>query len=158
MKFDFFKVPDKNSNKGSQQIKVKEKEACPYCGKRFISVNRHLPYCDKNPKINMEKKEQKKEKETDQNHQESRTFTEIKNQLREDFLKSLNSDQLGKLELTPQEKDVIEDVMQFMGGTEGYQFIYKALTGQKIRGKMTEIIDECIKWLQKHKLYILWHK
>ena len=52
----------------------------------------------------------------------------------------------------------IEEVMKFLGGTEGYQFIYKTITGDKIRGSMPFIIDECIKWLKKHKVFILLHK
>lgn len=34
----------------------KEKEECPYCGKMYVSVGRHLPYCDLNPE-NIEKVE-----------------------------------------------------------------------------------------------------
>jgi hypothetical protein len=32
--------------------KSEPKEACPYCGEMFKSVNRHLPYCDANPNKN----------------------------------------------------------------------------------------------------------
>lgn len=37
------------TNEKSEDKKKKKKEPCPYCGKEFISVSRHLPYCDKNP-------------------------------------------------------------------------------------------------------------
>lgn len=35
--------------KEKEQIEEKSKTACPYCGKKFKSVGRHLPYCDDNP-------------------------------------------------------------------------------------------------------------
>ncbi|MGV9200158.1 MAG: hypothetical protein ACOC4M_15235, partial [Promethearchaeia archaeon] len=35
--------------KEQEKPKPKPKEACPYCAQEFVSVSRHLPYCDKNP-------------------------------------------------------------------------------------------------------------
>jgi len=33
-----------------EKVKVENpKEECPYCGKEFVSVARHLNYCDQNP-------------------------------------------------------------------------------------------------------------
>jgi hypothetical protein len=158
MKFDFFDVPEDDlSTKEKPKKEKKKKKACPYCGELFISVNRHLPYCPQNPDMKKNKKDSVDRKE-DNITKDQEIQEKIKKEIRKELLKSLDDDQVQKLELSPSEREIIEDVMQFMGGTEGYQFIYKALTGQKIRGKMTKIIDECIAWLQKHKLYILWHR
>ena len=49
--FKTTKEPKKGEIKAVKEKKEdKPREACPNCGEEFISVGRHLPYCDKNPK------------------------------------------------------------------------------------------------------------
>jgi tRNA(Ile2) C34 agmatinyltransferase TiaS len=40
-----------NQKKEKEGKKEKSRTACPYCGKKFKSVGRHLPYCNDNPEI-----------------------------------------------------------------------------------------------------------
>lgn len=156
MSYDFFKVPEKKSPKPEKEME-KEKEECPYCGKQYVSVARHLPHCDKNPdNLEREREEQAVSKAKPQ---VAVNETELRKEIREELLKELKKEERDLIpQLTEDEKEKIEDVQKFLGGTEGYQFIYKTITGDKIRGKMTEIIDECITWLKKHKAYLLWYK
>ena len=163
MSFDFFDVPDEEEEieepvKPKKKKEKKPKEKCPYCGNMYVSVARHLPYCDENPE------NQEKEQETKKASSKDQTFTSedeiaLIQKIRKEMKASLEK---GKKDAIPQLEDEeiekIEEVMKFLGGTEGYQFLYKTITGDKIRGKMVDIIDECIEWLKKHKAYLLWYK
>ncbi len=84
--------------------------------------------------------------------------TELIRELRKEFEKSLTREQKADFTLTAEEQEKVEKIIKFLGGTETYQFIYKTITGDKIRGSMPYIIDQCIEWLKKHKLYILYNK
>ena len=153
MSFDdlFSKPAPKKAPKEPKKEPVKEK--CPYCGKKYSNVSRHLPNCPENPSKKVKTKSKPK-KEIPTPVDEEKLIKE----LREQFTKTLTPEQEEEFNLTSEEMKKIEEVMKFLGGTEGYQFIYKSITGDKIRGSMPTIIDECIKWLKKHKVYILLKK
>ena len=155
MGFDFFKVSEKEAEAKPKKVPEKkpEKDPCPYCGKMYVSVARHLPYCDENPD-----NQEKEGKEKVASQTEKRDEMDLIRQVREEFQKTLSSEHKEDFALSKEEQAKIEDVIRFLGGTEGYQFIYKSLTGDKIRGSMPFIIDQCIEWLKKHKVYILMNR
>ena len=152
MSFDFFDIKDEEKPEAKPK-KEPEKVECPYCGKIFAKsvITRHKNNCLENPD-NIEKTKPKPKVTI------SRDEQDIIKELRAEFLKTLTKEQKETIAMDPEEMKKIEDVVKFLGGTEGYQFIYKSITGDKIRGTMPHIIDECIKWLNKHKLYLLWNK
>ena len=43
------KQVSRKKKKKKKSSSDKEKEACPHCGKKYVRLARHLPYCDKNP-------------------------------------------------------------------------------------------------------------
>ncbi len=131
--------------------KEKVKKKCPYCGKQYANLASHLKICVKNP--NRKVKPKKEVKPVQKIDEEG-----LRKKIREELLKSISTEEKEKITLDPKEMEKIKEVIKFLGGTEGYQFIYKSITGDKIRGSMPHIIDECIKWLKKHRLYLLWHK
>ncbi len=125
-----------------------EKEECPYCGKMYANVKAHMKKCSENPN-KIETPKIKGESG------ESMSEAELIKELRKEFENTLNSEQKANFTLTAEEQEKIEKVIKFLGGTETYQFIYKTITGDKIRGSMPYIIDQCIEWLRKHKIFIL---
>ncbi len=153
MSFDFFEVPKKAPKETKPKKKPTPKEECPFCGKEFSSLARHIKMCPENPD-NVAKPEPKPKIDA----VPSRSEEEIIKELREQFIKTITPEQKEDITLKAEEMDKIRDVVKFLGGTEGYQFIYKSITGDKIRGSMPFIIDECIEWLKKHKLFLLWYK
>ncbi|MHA1436426.1 MAG: hypothetical protein ACTSPD_02515 [Promethearchaeota archaeon] len=160
MSFDFFDISEKEEEELEKKKPKKEKilkkekikEKCPYCGKSYININAHLKKCLENP--NNIKKAKPKEIEKSIDFLDEGKLIE---ELREQFRKTITQKQKEDLILTVEEQEKIENVYKFLGGTEGYQFIYKTITGDKIRGSMPYIIDQCIEWLKKHRIYIL-HK
>ena len=158
MGFDFFDIDEKEPPKPEKpKKKPTPKEECPFCGKEFSSLSRHIKVCPDNPD-NTPKPVPKPEPKPKIAAAPSRNEDEIIKELREQFLKTITPEQKEDITLKAEEMDKIREVVKFLGGTEGYQFIYKSITGDKIRGSMPTIIDECIEWLKKHKLCLLWHK
>jgi len=152
MSFDFFDIP-KEEPKLKEVKKEIVKEECPYCGRKYANLNRHFKTCPQNPD-RVVKAEPKPKKTPIQAIDEEK----LRKEIREELLKSLTDEDKEKISLDSAEMEKIEEVIKFLGGTEGYQFIYKSITGDKIRGIMPHIIDECIRWLKMHKLFLLWHK
>lgn len=153
MSFDFFDIKDEEPEKKSTPKKEEPaKEFCPYCGKEYVNLKAHKKRCPENPK-NIQKSVS-----TPKPVDPTKSEQELIRELRVQFEKTLSPAQKEDFSLSKEEQEKIENVIRFLGGTEGYQFIYKSITGDKIRGSMPHIIDECIEWLKKHKLYILMHK
>jgi hypothetical protein len=153
MGFDFFDIDEKEPPKLEKPKKETVKEECPYCGREYANLTRHIKNCPENP--NREKKTKPSPKvKTPKTVDEKQLITDLRAQ----FEKSLSAEDKERISLEPEELEKIRDVIKFLGGTEGYQFIYKSITGDKIRGSMPYIIEECINWLKKHKLFLLWHK
>jgi len=152
MSYDFFDIKDEEKPKPKPKKEL-VKEECPYCGKMYSksTLTRHKKNCPENPAKVVKPKPKPKATV-------SRDEDAIIKEVRAEFMKTLTAEQKETIALDPEEMKKIEEVIKFLGGTEGYQFIYKSITGDKIRGTMPHIIDECIKWLNKHKLFLLWNK
>ncbi|TXT59047.1 MAG: hypothetical protein BAJALOKI2v1_260016 [Promethearchaeota archaeon] len=51
------KTPRKKKEKKEKKKKEKDTIDCPYCGKEYVRLSRHLPYCDDRPENPDEEKE-----------------------------------------------------------------------------------------------------
>ncbi|MHA1147674.1 MAG: hypothetical protein ACTSR8_05470 [Promethearchaeota archaeon] len=144
---DLFKDPPKK--KPEPKKEEPKKEPCPYCEKNYVNLKAHIKRCPKNPEV------LERTKSTPKFAEPTKSEQDLIRELRIQFEKTLTPAQKEDFTLSKEDQEKIENVIKFLGGTEGYQFIYKSITGDKIRGSMPYIINECIEWLKKHKIYIL---
>lgn len=57
---DYIPTPSRRKRKKTKESESEEKDTipCPYCGKEYIRLGRHLPYCDDRPEDADEEKEE----------------------------------------------------------------------------------------------------
>jgi hypothetical protein len=55
---DYIPTRTRKSKKKKEKEEEKDTIPCPYCGKEYIRLSRHLPYCDDRPEEANEEKEE----------------------------------------------------------------------------------------------------